>query len=447
MSEWRKTFRVRELPDAEYVPYRVVAGGDVCAAISRDCEHWLRILAQLPAATAAAEVRFVYQPSERREALQSRIRIYVRLWARSESVGSLLKSFVTSGPLARFYEFVEESEATVPWDRMRGICDVVRHAQLVRPLHGPEFNANIPEFYYSIEALEPNDDNDYSMLDRVLGNLTERVVVCVAVESADVSEELAAHTDYLRRLEAVNRHWDQDDEEDQAGLDYVGDDSPRPYAFRSGLRPLRHKDPLADNILRQQQRFHDSLRTAHLYFGARVFAESGAVARMVGSVLGESGFCDGSYRLITIERGDPCFDDTVAAATGVGVHAIPAQERLWKGKDAPRYERLRRLIHVAPVEELAGLFRLPVAGHASPCCIRKNTDPVREDIDDLIVFGRDLEPSTGGKTGSLPRGIRFDLLLKHCFIAGTPGTGKTTAMMHLLLQLAGIDLFAGVEEE
>ncbi len=43
----------------------------------------------------------------------------------------------------------------------------------------------------------------------------------------------------------------------------------------------------------------------------------------------------------------------------------------------------------------------------------------------------------GLKTNRIFRGVRLDCLVKHLFISGMPGSGKTTAAFHLLLQLFG----------
>lgn len=66
-------------------------------------------------------------------------------------------------------------------------CDILRQESFIKPLHGPEQNPQIPDFYYSIRSFVPNVANDYLTLDRVLGNQNESVVISMRVESADVS--------------------------------------------------------------------------------------------------------------------------------------------------------------------------------------------------------------------------------------------------------------------
>ena len=45
----------------------------------------------------------------------------------------------------------------------------------------------------------------------------------------------------------------------------------------------------------------------------------------------------------------------------------------------------------------------------------------------------------GSNAGRICRGVRLDRLVKHLFISGVPGSGKTIATFHLLLQLRQLD--------
>ena len=102
------------------------------------------------------------------------------------------------------------------------------------------------------------------------------------------------------------------------------------------------------------------------------------------------------------------------------------------------YGRLRPLGRLATVDELSGVFRLLIGGYFSPCCIRKNTDPPHQNPENMIVLGYDMEIG-GDSTAKFgqPRGVLFDCLNKHLFVTAIPGSGKTTAIMNILLQLHG----------
>ena len=112
-----------------------------------------------------------------------------------------------------------------------------------------------------------------------------------------------------------------------------------------------------------------------------------------------------------------------------------------------------RLSRMATVDELKGMVRLPVGGHGSPRCIRKATDPKPVAGKEYVLIGDDLESGSPDRRAfdallpdlsavfdnrtpsslelKLPRAV----LTKHTFIAGVPGSGKTTAVLNLLVQL------------
>ncbi len=99
------------------------------------------------------------------------------------------------------------------------------------------------------------------------------------------------------------------------------------------------------------------------------------------------------------------------------------------------YSDLRVLTGLATVDELLGIFKLPIASFSSPFCIRKNTDPPYIDPKDLIVLGYD-EQGSAGNSKPVPRGIAVDAWRKHLAVFGLPGTGKTTNIINMLVQLA-----------
>jgi hypothetical protein len=174
---------------------------------------------------------------------------------------------------------------------------------------------------------------------------------------------------------------------------------------------LTYRDPLADDLLRCQRRFHEDLRKPHLNFHISVKATTDINARLITSVVAESAFNEGSYRLIADDKNAE--DDS----NSPGI-----------------YKDLRTLVNLATVDEMLGAIRLPVSFFASPYCIRKNTDPEFIDPDDMIVLGYDYQ-GHDENLKPVPRGIHVDVLRKHFSLFGLPGVGKTTSVINILLQL------------
>ena len=114
----------------------------------------------------------------------------------------------------------------------------------------------------------------------------------------NIQAECMAHTRYLARLESINRDWGSDGDETDI-QDIFDSDTAIRFPSTRTVRPLRRRDPLADDILRTQRRFHETLYQPQLEFAILTMAPSQSVAQLIGSLLAESAFKDGSYRLVT----------------------------------------------------------------------------------------------------------------------------------------------------
>ena len=372
-------------------------------------------------------VRFIFTPKARDKDKQCRLGIYILTKYNEKGLGDSVKILFEKGSLTNYYNPKNLDPSEVPSVEPQVACEIVRREDAVEPLHSREFNDRIPDYYYAISPFKSNMNNDFSDLDRVLDGIEEPVTLDVSIEPTDVAPELYEHGRYLSHLQSINRTWDHD-HDDGLLQDYLGDE--HGYAAkRESLKPLREPDPLAEDILRFRQRFHESLRQPHLLFHILIFAQTFAVARLIGSVVADSAFEEGSYRLLTWNKREKYFDNALQSVQEVQTSALPVHEYVFQDKDPNLYSRMARLSHLATVDELTGIFRLPVASISSPRCIRKNTDPPHEKDGNSIIFGYDQE------NPDLPRGPQLYALAKHLFGTGVPGVGKTTAMLNLALQL------------
>ncbi|MDY6838833.1 MAG: ATP-binding protein [Thermodesulfobacteriota bacterium] len=429
MTEQVLTYQVSELPDPRYPQYQAMARGDVLSCACSDIEQLLRAVVNLPAGSTSVAIRFVFTPRPTLAEAQSRLAIYVICRAQNETIGDCLRVLFENGPLTKYYRLQPTEELRAPSKSLQAGCRLCRREDAVDPLHTSEFNNRIPSYYYTVRLLEPNAHNDYSDLDRTLGGVKSNAIIDVCVEPTDMSPELKAHTRYLSRLQSINRVWDVDEDESFEMTDYFMSGQDWATMGNQGLKPLRYRDPLADDILRCQQHFHESLRQPHLLFHIMVLAETAAVAHLIGSVVAESAFQNGSYRLLAFGKDAQLFDEAIQSLKVTRVSWSSIHEFIFPGRDVAPYLELARLSHTATVDELAGAFRLPVAASESPSCIRKNTDPPYEEVSDLLVAGFDQEGSHVG------RGPRTRGMCKHMTGTGASGFGKTTNIWNIALQL------------
>ena len=409
-------YLVDELPDPGCARYRLVAGGEVHQVIWKDWERLVRIIGHNPPGSIELAIRAVFSPDPADGVMQSRLRFFLSLQSTRKDLLESTRLLVEQGPLSRFYHFKRCEAPDAEIDDLPAVCEVIRRADGLTPLHGPDQNDRVPEAYYMIRPFSPVEDNDWLALDGILHRTREPVCMELAITPADVSPELNAHTGYLAHLQAINRSWDDDDFNIELPSEILSAEPGDPLARRpiQQIKPLRLPDPLADDVLRAQQRFHENLRSPHLFFNLRVRSSSRSTARLIAAVMAESAFEEGSYRIIDRD----------------GVEAdLSRLERL--------YPRLERLSTLATVDELKGAARLPIASYTSPRCIRKNTDPRFDPGEDLIVLGHDQE-LIDNQDRNIDRAARLGLRLKdstkHVFVPGVSGYGKTTATHNMVYQ-------------
>lgn len=424
------TYKISEIPDALYHQYKVIAGGDVLSAVARSFEFLMRAISVLPEGSVTVSVRYHFTPAKKPGDIQSRLAIYLVIQSRHDTIARHISLLVERGPLKSFVDLDRTELTEVRWEKYQAVCEISRRTEKVTPLHQNDLNHRIPPYYLTFSSFEPRNRNDYLDFDRILARIDSRVILDITIEPADIKSEHLHHTRYLSVLQSINRTWDPDEDEESEVISFFSEDAIQRPPSGKTVTPLRYKDPLADNILRSQQRFHETLVQHHVLFRISVLSESAEVAQLIGSVVGESAFENGSYRMEILKKGEKAFEEIIASVKNMQIPQSHSIRSFFDKEDNYQlYESLARLRHLAPVEELSGLFRIPVASQSSPCCIRQNTDQPLEDPHNLIVVGFDQG------NPDIPRGSPTSDLCKNASIFGVPGTGKTTLMHKLLFEL------------
>ena len=386
------------------------------------------------AETCSAEILFLFNPKGNGQDRQTRLKLYLRLWASDSAGAHNLDRLVRVGPISLYYKFLP-IEKIPDVEGLRTSCEIVRREDFVKPLHSTDKNYKIFSYYYTLTLFIANRENNYFMLDRVLDCIDEPVVITIQVQPVDISPQVHAHTAYLARLGAINNPWDIDDEV-SSNTDYTGYDGHRYLGLRNQWKPLSYKDPLASDILQVERQNHKTFRNPHLSFKIKAEAATIPVVRLIGSVVGDCAFEEGSFRLIVKEKDKTSSDYIAGTYKPTDTLTSSSTQDTNSDFEFKEYEQLRPLSRCATVEELLGVFRLPIGSYFSPCCIRKNTDPPQEKPEGLIVLGYDMEIGSNSTVDfGQPRGIRDDQMRKHLFISSVPGGGKSTAVKNILIQL------------
>lgn len=485
-------YDIPSIPDCTHHSLVMLCGGNVKEHINRSFEHLLRMVSNFKQDQIALAIRFVFSP-QTSNGVRHRLRLKLAVRTGEDVSEQVVRQLIEVGPLSEFYNKrctapgcgaeLKMSAADCPGENCPGplrleaeefkirefpcVCEVIRKENRIESAVPHEFNRYAPRvgFYYSPCKFEAHRDNDFLMLDAMLSKVTEECVVEFSIHPVDANDDIDGHYLYVRHLMAVNAY----------GNDvYIGREdceSDAPSLMDGQNTPLaaedsKKKDPVADDVLRDQQDFHEMLRRPLLLFNIKVFAESEIVARTIASLVAESGFKGGRYFLLPYGcDGDLRQQASVARSledsTLMRASCHVMNRQIWSDDMPEEWKRLARICRLATVDELLGVIRLPIGGHGSPRCIRKSTDPVdtptRSGIAADILLGYDLEseePTWGALSGlddlsglftdAQPKNVELRLpvkaLTKHMFVAGVPGSGKTTAIFNLLVQLSRLNV-------
>lgn len=425
------TYQVMEIPDASFTPFQIIAGGDVLSAVSQGFQHLMNSVASLSFLSTSVSIIFCYAPDNGSADIQNRLQLYFEIRSADLEILNNLSLIVERGPLGCFYPLRKTVTFQIPSKRFNAATRIIRRQEKIRPIHSSEFNDRIPQHYITIKSFSPNEQNDYLDIDRVLAGLDVPVLIIKRVMPVDIQAECTTHTRYLAHLESINRYWDRDEDESDIWVNFNSTVSSQATVAQN-IRPLRRRDPLADDILRTQRRFHESLFQPHLEFGILTLTPSPTISRLIASLVAESAFRDGSYRLEACD-----VDPEMSQIEFLPPYRTPPPPGSEQETDL--YAPLAKLVHVAPVKELSGLFRFPVASITSLCCIRKNTDPPHTKEKASILIGHE-SASFSVADNDLPRGPLLDSCNKSLFNSGAPGFGKTTSTINILLQLHANDI-------
>jgi hypothetical protein len=485
-------YDIPSIPDCTHHSLVTLCGDNVKEHINCSFEHLLRMVSNFEQDQIALAIRFVFSP-QTNGGVRHRLRLKLAVRIGEDISEQVVRQLIDVGPLSEFYTKqctaancgaeLRISAADCHREHCPGplrleaeefeikdfpcVCEVIRKENRIESAVPYEFNRYAPRvgFYYSPCKFEAHRDNDFLMLDAMLSKVTEECVIEFAIHPVDANDDIDGHYLYVRHLMAVNAYGN----DVYIGREDCESDAPSPIYGQNtsfGAEDSKKKDPVADDVLRDQQEFHEMLRRPLLLFNIKVFAESEIVARTIASLVAESGFKGGRYFLLSYgSEGDLKQRDSVAKSledsTLMRASCHVMNRQIWSDDMPEEWKRLARVCRLATVDELLGVIRLPIGGHGSPRCIRKTTDPVdtptRSEIMADILLGYDLEseePSCGAPSGlndlsglftdPQPKNVELRLpvkaLTKHMFVAGVPGSGKTTAIFNLLVQLSRLNV-------
>lgn len=432
MSRKTHCFELAEVPDVAYGPFRATTG-NVKAAMWDAMEQLLRFIGGLVPRAATVCIRYVYTPISRGADTDSRLRIFVIV--RTEAVlSSAFLTLLTTGPMSLFFHLLPTNPMPVS-SLLESCYCVVRDHVIADPVSDSQDTQSSHGRPFTCTPFKSNDHNDWLVLDRVLDSQDEEILIDICLEPANVDALCNKHTSYLDQLQKRSRSWGSHDNTHR--IDNPLDDDGQAVLNHHVLTPLHEPDPGAQDIRRIQQPLQDTFRLPHVAFRITVLAQHSSTARLIASTVAEAGFEEGCYKLDCQMGASDLrrIRHNLSLTKPIRQAAIPTSQEdcstvvpSWK----------RDLLHVASVEELRGIFRLPIAASGPLVCMRANTDPPSLTGAHTVVIGHDDISSIPRRP--IKRGLNSKELCRHLLIVGMTGSGKSSSIIEILLNASRLGI-------
>lgn len=434
-------FIINQLPDPSHHRHVARFGHDIEELVKKSCEQMLRIFSGLNAGSATLALRFIYSPNKPK--LQ-RMKIELVFNIHQPEYETMIQNMVQSGLLDGLYQ-LQENDSNNDNFSYSYCSEIVRREDAWIPDSERKNRLNnddIPEMYYNLFPFQPAKSNDWKSMDQLLGRFTSEACVEVMISPADIFEERKTHYDYITQLMSVNQYGGSNN----SGL--LPDDE-----IELDVQVEKGRDPMADEVLRDQEELHRRMREPHLHFNIHCWAENTENASLLAATVAGSAFEKGQYRILHSGNDSSVWGNLKKSFKTVQPSDHLLYPAIWEKDDIGLFINFKRLSHLATVEELGGIFGLPLGNSSAPLhTIGTDTDPepIRLEVESLLV-GDDIRLSDKARE-TYPENLKqlfknsspgqFELRLKakelnkHVFIAGVPGSGKTTAMFNLITQLS-----------
>lgn len=272
--------------------------------------------------------------------------------------------------------------------------------------------------YYTVADWKPNENGRLRQVYNLLKALNESVLL--RIDLYPLGRNSKYRMNLMKQIDALRMRAKRDS--DSAIKDQASD-----LVIKSYEEQLKDID-------------NSPLFRANLFcFGAEYLDGSGAASdseELILDTMAAESIETGDCQIVKINTRDlqlssfSFLDDVEKEYTGreTSEHKEKKLERAtdggWEIYDAENNSKsLRFLPTVFSLEQSAPLFRLPVLEEHDAVEIRKETYPAPGNSENSLFLGNDDR--------NYPVYFPLDLLTKHAFIAGVPGSGKTNLMLHL----------------
>lgn len=430
-------YQLTKLPDFNTAKYMALHGNDVRSKVMEAQQAFLMLLHSMEAeeTDVGVSLRYVYDP-ERPPGTRLQIFLLIRNELGIEDAE--LARIVENSPFGIFYPFSQNAGSGL-WHRVDEdtVGDVVSPENYGIAVEitkeeaqfDPMFNKQDPALaesifnhvpYYTVYPFEPDGDNDMTFLDRMFHSFERRAMVEITVSPTMISkEETAALTLVLGKLEEVTSS---------------GSISINTSIHSSGSTT---RDALAEMVQDQLKELQETVFAERFFdFGLRVYTDDETYAAALSDRLAIAGNVNGRYRRFLYRQAEEGFNEIIRASTNIQPEANIRWPDYWDEipESYGTLFKLKRLAKLAHIEEIAPFFRMMVPCIEPLQTIPLETETAIDEEKETLFVGRDSFKSHRQVE------IELEQLKKHLFVAGVPGSGKSTAVLNLLYQLYLYDI-------
>ena len=313
-------YQIKVIPDLEYLDYQKLCPDGVQETISTLFGYLLKKISIFKIGDVEVTLRIAFNPASKQGSVQSRMSIFQILNASDRAVLKSLKTNIEQGLLSKFYHFISVEDMDLSWDNINEISIITREENFIKSSISNALNYKVPSEFYSPQQFEANEYNDFMNLEKTLDKTNESVIIDVAVKPIEIESLCLSHANYLSTLEDINNSW-RVNNNDPTQIDYF-DNSESVYSQKNDtiLAPLKIKDSVADEILSNQRRFHESLYGDHLAFNIRIFSETAPVNSLITDCVANCAFKNGHYQSFSLTNHTKEFKSVLESAKRLSFH-------------------------------------------------------------------------------------------------------------------------------
>lgn len=373
-------YEIREIPDLSLVKYQTLGQSGVEGVLEKHVSflrQWQRLSF---ICRVGVHLYIVYDADVKEE---EKIKVYIGFSFEDKMLKNKLRQIMKASPLSAYYNFVEResiynrlkqytffSKAIVKKSEREKVTEDATHLKL-----------------YTVEGWEANENARLIDMIRGMGSLRESAVYCVTFYGCQIykeaSQALEKPISFLRRKIF-----------DKGGALNLKND-----------RSISPRDSASEETLKVYEDFLTSIvKSPCFQANVKVYSNDSLSAQIIlNAACGEA-----------IEKGE-CQNVVLP----VGRYSILEPE--WESFTEVVPERLKFWPTLFSLEEIAPFFRLPILYDGEYIELKKETMP---DLDHHGIY-------IGETVQKYRTYISLNNLMKHAFVCGVPGSGKTNTMLRI----------------